>query len=359
MANTTNETGYEITEGSAFKRCINGNWTVSFKTVTWDNLTTGYCPAESDCLVDPIGNYSSNYKPENYGTIKGNPQCIGNMQAVLDHYCINREWTSRTKYLANQLLAITGTNYILFCDSYTTSLNDFRFTPTIEDYLGGPIRTIPPIYKIRACTEPASALYTLPCVNNFCILSSNNKIYFGTSLDQPVNSTQNSILEALGFEINYCNGISGNTFQKCSNDNKIWYNKELNSIIYIKDGQSSMPSPSEAISSKLNPIVKYVRDEITVFGSKAYGWISAKDYNKIYFNKQGSKEIYAIYEISKNKPYLAIKYTNLGVDMCQTTSKLTGIECKQDGNSYYITSQSQAKLSIFWPQLTSTIRLQS
>ena len=74
-----------------------------------------------------------------------------------------------------------------------------------------------------------------------------------------------------------------------------------------------------------------------------------------------------IYETTVNQDreesYLAIGYKDFNYNICDTINKYRdnfpgrpGINCKKDGNDYYIAS-STTTIDNIWPELTSKIRL--
>jgi hypothetical protein len=90
--------------------CKDGNWEFSYLKTTWDGSDDGYCLNNSQCLVDPNGEYSLTHKygPLHYAydTLRDDvsvPACINDGEYFLDHYCENGTWTTRTKYLAADL----------------------------------------------------------------------------------------------------------------------------------------------------------------------------------------------------------------------------------------------------------------
>jgi len=126
-------------------RCIDGDWTQASKKSTPDGIPRGYCPENSQCLVDPFGNPGQDNQPDL------NPVCISNEQFIVDDYCENGEWSTRTKFVALQLIDIAGTNdFVVFCDTPQNVLNDLDYT-------------------IQG--QPVQNLVSIQNTNNFCVLS--------------------------------------------------------------------------------------------------------------------------------------------------------------------------------------------
>src|SRR3990172_8892721 len=116
----------------------------------------------------------------------------------------------------NRSLPAAG-NYILFCDSADNALNYAKYLvgqETAENYIAGK-------------------------ANNFCVISYENKIVFGTSLNQGINDANLPFLSLLG--ISSCNEANDNNYNPCDNSKKAWYNKDLKTVIYSKDAIDLRP----------------------------------------------------------------------------------------------------------------------
>lgn len=373
-------------------RCIHGNWNLTIKRWTWDNTAFGYCPTTTQCLVDPEGNAGNNNKPEKYdGTHANNPKCIEDIQFIGDHYCDNGTWTSRTKFIVLQLLNLTHEkgdpdNYTLFCDYYKLTLNNYDYG--VENRLRGThlvstakLFLTPPVPAKYSCNS------TIPfeCINNFCILryidlvDGQEKIVFGTSLNQPINSESLSFLETLVPHRNYCDNPlpSDSLFKQCkSGDKNIWYSDELNSIIFSKQGIDLEPlSAWEAfvkfLKHPIKGLVSWLADLEIITPEEAkldYAFAKEiKDYNRLYINHLNGKSIKAVIEEpTKDEKFLAINYTGFDTDICASVRKYADTHpsfpkkgytyCNHSDTSYYILSDQPTVLDI-WPDFTSKLRI--
>lgn len=172
--------------------CINGAWTQSVEKTSWDGAP-GNCAQESDCFVQS----STGQNTDDF--------CVANMSWSGDHLCLNGDWVSRTKTVAETLtkFIMSDDDYTLFCDNYNNTLNyiDYAFSDQIN------ARSL---LENRASCRPDNWVFTSwyrpqsNCVNNICVLrknpgQSNEEIYFGTSQNfvdtlLPVPTLRNTFL---------------------------------------------------------------------------------------------------------------------------------------------------------------------
>ena len=358
-------------------RCINGQWGLAVVKYDWNNELPGYCPQITDCLVDPEGNADNNYNSSMYLKDSDiNPICIADNQFIEDHYCINGTWTTRTRYIALQLLNATGTeNFTLYCDTYQNALADYSYGDA-EDYLGGFARGTG-IFEQRACftDDEADVLfggditYEKPCTNNFCILKTDDDVIFGTSLNREIDDNDFSFLYALleSKDKNYCFAPYGDyDYKKCSNSDKIWYNNITNSIIYSKKGIDLEPINNFKLMvnffTSLFAWISQTWQPKTVLGDNINMTFleKVKDYNKIYIQKKADKTVHAIIEqISPENFTITVQYENFMTDVCDSVEKLskkapyTNTLCNQTGSTFTIISD----VPEIWQELTSKLRI--
>ncbi len=346
-------------------RCVYGEWQPAVLKFDWDNVENGYCPYVEQCLVDKNGNTSQDYDASKYHP-DNPPLCIDDGESIEDHYCDNGEWTTRTRLIALSLLDVEtiSDDFILYCDHYKRSLADYTYEP-VEDYLAGPERGTYPALK-RKCFEG----YDVDCVNHFCVLKYEDndgiKTGFGVSLNRPIDDVEYSFLEALNFERIYCDSLSGSgPYFKCSSENDIWYNPELNAVIYGRDGID-------------------VSEEQTVVGSIAdffktvFGWIlgwkpsqpagtaidvslinETKNYDTLYLQKQGDKEVYAIMEMIGENVLITVDYVNFDSDICAAVNRMAkydpyqATQCNATEGHYVV----YGNYAGIWQELTSKLRI--
>lgn len=205
----------------------------------WDYSAVGNCYADSQCLVrasfnpnitDPLAYFESSSSER--------PKCIDSGGYILDHYCDGGEWSSRTRFLADQLLALaysSGDSFELYCDSYDHVLNRFDYM-TDFGFVEQSIRY--PWCKINGVS--------VPCANNFCVLEHEAGVAVGTSLNVPVDDPDHSFLFALNKSEDLCSAVSGAGFSSCGED--VWFDPSLQLVIY---SDVSLPSVSANVRAVL------------------------------------------------------------------------------------------------------------
>ena len=304
--------------------------------------TIGYCPRQNQCLKRVIGSTNAN-NPESY-------ECVESGDFTKDSFCENGNWTSRTKFVALQLLSLPAAgNYILFCDSADNALNYAKYLvgqETAENYIAGK-------------------------ANNFCVISYENKIVFGTSLNQGINDANLPFLSLLG--ISSCNEANDNNYNPCDNSKKAWYNKNLKTVIYSKDAIDLRPlnffeSFVNFLKSPFTTIANLIKGKVSEPPFDNSYISSLKKFDKLYLNRAGNKAIRGTMEGLQFKNML-IEYQSFDTDICsfvdkfgQTTSDAgSGIVCRKDGNNYYVLAQGSTfttlNPNIIWTDLTSSLRI--
>ncbi len=357
--------------------CKGGNWSYTEKKQTWDKSKTGFCPSITECLVNPDGNPNNNYNPETFAGIAGldssqSPQCINSDQFIGDHYCENGNWSSRTKFIALQLINLTEKegidDYVLFCDHFTNTLNDYSYSSK-QDYLRG---TSGNDFIGYACDTGSE----FECVNNFCILryTDNNLILpdktvvaFGTSLNKPIDYPGKSFLKALDFDdTTLCNSVQG-TFEKCDEDiNGMWYSKDLNSVIF--SNQDIDLEPITVWDRIINLFIHPVNTITGLWSVGAGDIFPAKDYNRIYLSTVGGKRITGIIENPESdQELISITYKDFDEDICTSIENYQAVYSTQEipifvcihnesDNTYDLLTDDESLLDS-WPDLTSKLRV--
>ncbi len=328
-------------------RCVNGNWAAANLKSNPDETSTGFCPSDEQCLVNPSGSYADNNKPD------ANPQCINITQYKNDNYCEEGNWTTRTKLLALQMLSIPTGDYALFCDNYENVLL----------YVDYPLGT------------DSAKNYITSNANKFCALKYGNKVIFGTSLNQPINALDKSFLDVIG--ITSCSSATAyndNNFHPCdATTNKAWYNNKTKSIIYSNEA-ITLSSPASFITFLKNPIKAVIDWIMGSLNNKPtdYSFVqNTKKFNKLYINKIGSKSIHGVLEGGEavgQKKYMAIDYSNIGTDVCTVVNQYDAsygnkdyVVCNQVGSSYYVVSRDSGynfDPTLIWTDLIVKLRVE-
>jgi hypothetical protein len=338
-----------------YLRCVAGNWVEPIIRYNWDNDNFSFCAREDQCFVDPDGTVTNDDMPEMYVGLGNpqNPRCIANGQFIEDHYCDNGNWTSRTKFIATQLLDISGStdSFTLYCDSYDKIFPSGSFTSTQETFIRG-VEVVSGFAYYSCFPDKYDEYgYMAPCINSICRLDYDNKdkLAFGMSVNRPLNFSLHTpsiyFLENL-FEVGrfYCDHLFGSNvnFTKCDVANYIfWYSDRLNSII----------TPDHSIDFDVPSIWDgIVNFFIELFGGAPidplvtaidFSFLNqTKDFNRICISKQGDKTAYMVIENPKpSTKYVAARYENIETNMCNLIEErdFDGTRiCTQEGNNYTI-----------------------
>jgi hypothetical protein len=356
-----------------YLRCAEGSWVEPITRYDWYNDKLGFCKGEDQCFVDSDGTVANDDKPENFIGLGNpqNPRCVANGQFIEDHYCDNGNWTSRTKFIATQLLNISGdtSSFTLYCDSYDkifwdpiterVTLSETQETLirgndySLITYFGGYPQVEQEIYSCFSDEEYDAHGYITPCVNNLCRLDYNTDgLVFGMSVNKPINfsldipgliNPQSFLYELFGVISSYCDSIGPDQdFSKCEDNPIFWYSGKLNSIIRSKTGQPINFEPSiwDGIVNFFVGLFGGAPTD-TLITSIDFSFLNqTKDFNRICISKQGVKKAYMVAELPKpSMYYITAKYENIAEDMCHNIElrEFSGERrCTQEGNNYTI-----------------------
>lgn len=380
-------------------RCINGDWKKAITKYDWKGKTPAYCPYEDQCLVDIYGDPKNNGNSSSYSNMSAmicsevdgnllcsnasqvshgfNPQCINAHQYVDEHYCGDGNWTSRTKLVAEKILKSLKTgseDFTLYCDNYLNALNKYDYG-NAEKVVKGAFKGT--LVKVQTCSE--TPRYSIPCVNNFCILNfidgadGKQKIVFGTSLNKPIdyNIEGSSFLtEIFGkSSSNYCDSLinSKQDYAKCKdNDNSLWYSDLTNSIIYSQDSialsqQSAWQSVMDSFWNIFSWITGQWKPKNSFDSYIDLSFLSkTKDFNKVYVASSNGKKVYAVMESpEEGKAFITVQYQGFDIPFCDTISQFDMYSpgetlCNQTDSNYYIYSNEPESI---WQHLTSKLRI--
>ncbi|MBW3014908.1 putative metal-binding motif-containing protein [Candidatus Woesearchaeota archaeon] len=332
------------------------DWHLGYKKVHPTDITQyAYCTSQAACFD---------------GT-----RCVDDGSFFSDAYCNNGEWTSRTALIAEQLIALAGSNdYVLYCDEHNKVLNRFDNYniegKNVEQYIKG-------MKQGTLGTYTYTCYDSQPCTNNYCVILYNNNIIFGTSLNAPLNDERNEFLKVIDKE-SYSNAIGGTDYKHLTiTDTDTMYNDATDSIIFSNNNIPLINSPTIGeflgllfrhpiltLTTVLRPkrtttILGEINEEIINIGFAN----KTKDFNRIYVNKQGDKEILGILErISDEESYLMVVYTNFNSDICKATAS-NNLICNntaEQGKTYVLTDiGSKSDFTIWnnrWKNLGAKLR---
>ncbi len=383
-------------------RCINGEWTKSSLKWDWNGEQWGFCSKNNQCFVSPSSSSEDNTKRLSYTAsdfTKGNtPLCINDKESILDHYCDNGQWTSRTKSVAAKLLEIAQSDeYILSCSPPQNALLEFD---NKENYIFGiqpPPLASQPLglgQKTTTTTTPTqNVCFKLndptgklvppkdnTCINNICILKykENGKFTtaFGTTLNKPLDDKE-SFLNALNIppdKLKVCQSNNQDTFVKCNLDNlgipgDLWYDPNLNALIYSKTPLTASGNIIDQITSWF----KNLFDKKTTSSEQFPLLTQAKNMKEIYLSTIAGHKVSAIKEVQGNNQTLIAEYENFDTSICEYINHLTPtdsslkiellekatgkkyISCTQNDNIQRV--EANKGLDFFWPMLTNNLRI--
>lgn len=406
----------ENVDGTVEYRCIDGNWKSPTELKDWQDKSSGYCPQPSQCFVfgnnnpQVIGNqefntqgvvnaeYAAGITPEgaeplNFagatqqfytdGTV---PTCLNSGEYLLDNYCDNGEWSSRTKLLAGTLaeFAERQNDYVLYCSGYDETLVDQSQNNVVTGTVGAKQICFEGLHK--GPTHPTGYLVSPKenlCVNNFCVLKykdgRNERTAFGVSLNTGLESQESRTFmeQGLGIPSQSCPSDAPDQFVQCGNA-KVWYHKKLNVVIFDKEGIALN-------GNVIDRIVEFVRN---LFGlsdeekTKLGGGIPIRDFinqpgpvRTLLVLQEGDKAIRGVketrgasrsVEVSQpEKELLTLEYENFDTDLCQYIDNARseaagvrqqeGIVCTKENDIQKV--KAIADTDFWWPKLTGSLRV--
>ncbi len=332
----------------------------------WDRTLSEVCSRDSQCLVHPLGELTNDDKPEKYFEAASEaqmPKCIADKQYILDYYCDNGKWASRTKLLASQLINFVRSQsaYSIYCDSYDNALNAYGYLTSsgaVESYLG------------ENCDISGN---NYDCVNNFCVLKYGDSVAFGVSLNIPINDNTKSFLKSLDLAETSCSNVpnTATAFTKCqTQDGRLWYNPGINSVIYFPTAMAAS-FDAAILSGAFGPIKVYVENVLDnpLEPEDDFSFIKSTSlFSKIYHSVYGTKSVFGFME-EKQTPlridYLGIRYS--GVDFRYQNpcfelfeKNYDRVSCQAQGNNVILISKSdptqQNPLLAVWKDLTAKLR---
>jgi hypothetical protein len=361
----TNVSDHRFVEIYNGNRCIAGDWTGTPLVFTRDKKEQGYCPSIGQCLVDKEGDPALNGRADLY--VEGKiPRCINSGQYILDDICDAGNWTTRTRLIALELMDLvnrTGdtSNYTLFCDDYNRTLVDS--SSAINSILGplfSPLGT-------RACFQTEEPI---PCANNFCVLEftsgSSVKKVVGVSLNRAIHDTSSGILAGLGLSASHCGSLAGSgDFKKCSNDNKIWHNPQLNATIYSREGIDLDAPAMGWFRSFFSRLINLFSGSSSSSPDTTF-ITNSSQFNRVYLASRPTREIRGFQETIGEEKFFLVKYTNYPANLCTYLQNkaqaspldpgVSNIICISQGNETTVFSHDPAAMNL-WQDLTSKLRI--
>ncbi|GEM_PF-5825561 len=389
----------EKTEDDRFYRCIAGDWKRQTPKTDWRYEEIGFCPQETQCFVYKTGQQVASNTPLATFLAQGAmyPTCVNNGEFVLDHYCSDGSWSSRTKFLAAQLLETLESqspqDYTLYCTTPQEALPSMsdRTLPFVVGNTIRPQRASPTSGETttRICFDKSDLVWNnlVPtndntCINNVCLIKyGDGKVALATTINKEL-SDQNSFLYALGeqaFDPARC--IGNEDFKKCTTTlpGDLYYNDQLKALIYAKDGLDLSPGLLQRFWQSLRQTIRQIfssSSQASVSSSQTLS--EAKDVRQLYFLEKDERKIRAILESQGKERVLISEYEGFQTDVCayanaeqinQTElhssfallSGQTPLQCTKVDDIFHVEarlpSDHSTSFEFLWPQLTGKLRV--
>ncbi len=414
-----------ISEGRDY-RCIAGEWKYLPPQWDWNVNRWGFCSQKEQCLVSLSGSQTvvdpeaaegtrpfttSDFYNDDFPVF---PVCINDGEYLLDHYCEQGNWTTRTKYLAGQLLDHTeGKDFILYCAPYQEALLDYNAgflggdkSDTIEnpnaDVLGGGEQeiTIPVCFeKFKSDDSGLVPPQDNTCINNVCLMQMEGKTIFATTLNLDLDDPK-SFLNALNLDHDQI--VNGDIcdlapveedegeikFVDCEiPEGSLFYSPTLKMIIYSKDNFGVNPGVIERIITTIsNFFASLFRDEPIVVIREGL-FEEAKNFNNLYVSYHNEKRINAIIEplpkIGNIKQLIVAEYIGYTTPICsylnidkintipydahgefdsellELAGNYSKLDCQSGGPIQRVEGAAfKSGIDYLWPQLTSKLRIE-
>jgi hypothetical protein len=366
--------------GEANYRCVQGDWVFLEPKYDWNKLNSGFCSNDDQCFITSSLNegVSSDYNRSDF--YEGNvTTCINSGEYVLDHQCLNGNWSSRTKEIAQELLESIGNDdFSLVCDSFDNVFIDYVNN---VNYLGGELSSdiFSSAYSCYPGLETVDVVSSREntCINNVCLLvqkdsdGNNIKTSFATTMDKAIDDPQ-SFLISLGVsaeDLASCTTETG--FSECSSN--LWYSQELGAIVYSKDGiDLSEPGFIDTILgwffNRADNSLDFVERSI--------------DFNKLFLLDIGGKSVMATQESNGEEQLITAEYENFESPVCEFVNNirenkrtfgqypdipLEKVQCSANDNQIFqvtveadLLDQNQIPVNseFWWPALTGKLRVE-
>ncbi|MBI2112190.1 hypothetical protein HYT52_01495, partial [Candidatus Woesearchaeota archaeon] len=411
VAPMTDSVMAEVPGNGNYYRCIEGQWYDLPRLSDWNGEEQGFCQTDSQCFVlstnsefideNIVARPTTETDPETtinfhqqVDSVKF-PNCINQDEFIMDHYCgQNNQWTSRTKFLANELLQYPGTSdFALYCTNPYDALEEFDnkedpyiygsagSTEILTSPLGGDAdepseetaRRAGSCFQIPTSTDEdggendAQRLIPLKdntCINSVCVLKhEDGKAVFSTTLNKPVDS-DDSFLKALDLENTACDPESGATLSGSSTSGSVacvtsdpiggelQHIPNLNAVIYGKEGIGRTFSFSY-VTSKISEFFADFFGVETSLSTSLEFVETADNFRDLYILNHERKQVLAVKEtlpktedVSVTRKALIADYEEFDTPICEFVQEnrlsegfevkhLQGekLDCIKDGNN--------------------------
>ena len=370
-------------------RCIDGNWIFAPERVDLEGKK-GFCASDTQCLLSVDGNPDFNGNVSKFylsSDTEDWPQCLDDKDFVLDNYCDAGIWTSRTKKVAQELLALVErrgniNDYTLYCDDYEHALVELN-DPTINAIEGPPETATNPVTgavtpsPFRSCFDDLGNTHagSAGCVNHMCVLKfvdgSQRKNVVGTSLNIPPGQ-QPSLLPILGFSVNACNGRGAAGIEQCAaitGTSTLWFNDVEDFIVFSRDGVNLLPSAIstffKAIANLLSDIIHFFTGATVLIDEDIAFVRSTTQFDRLYLHAAGGKRIIAIQETRADGTFILAQYHGFTENLCSYMQRIssTGLGAGErvtcsNANGVFTVFSDDPDVVELWQEFTSRLRVQ-
>lgn len=366
-------------------RCTQGKWTELPVKKDWNGEKAGFCNAKEQCFVTQDGSK----KADTSVSLATLPYCLDDGSFILDHYCAQGNWSSRTKLLAQEMLKVLQENdeYVLYCTDPVEALNDLGLSS--EYYLGiSKTEEATGIFSPEKpynynCFEELDSLTSESlikpeentCVNNFCVLKVKNgdsyDVAFATTLNRDKQDDR-SFFYNLGFSAEeIAQGCQdGENFVECNLnlEGKMFYSGKLKAVAY---GQNLEFQPG--FLQKVWDMIKNIFVSNSVLSEQSDYINEPKNFRDLYLLNENGKEITAVKEVlNERKKTLVAEYKRFKTPICDYVNQehfpkhiqdellplsygQSSFNCFVDGEIQRV--EASEALDYLWPQLTGKIRV--
>jgi hypothetical protein len=323
----------------------------------WDATESGCCAREEQCLVSATGDASLNDNTSAYFGASAGPKCISSGQFILDHYCSNGNWISRTALIAGTLLNFTyadserSSDFTLLCDAYSNALNYVDYAPVLN-------------YFSKRCYVGSKEV---PCLNNVCVLryksGASYKVIAATALNWEVNNaSQIPFMSSIGKAETYCNSaLSATDYSSCSGSD-VWYNPSIDAVIFSNSAFSLNPTFIESLINILKNPFKAILNWLNRQSPEVE--ISNSNFEKMYSAVKEMKSVSAFTLNENRKSNLFMNFKGFSTDLCAESEKFVPGSCAQAKKCDQIINSTVAagstnKLFDSWQEMTAGLRINS
>ena len=376
--------------------CSDAGWSTGKNRTNWAATDSNWCSdgescwlpqdmyveectqhCEGDCTTDCEAEFS-----DLQGTSLDGRDCTvaENFTFYRDHACFDEgNWTTRTGLIAakfREYMDGLAIDYVLFCDNYTNALNFLAYTGEVPVLGTGTAVAAYISGKNLGDGIPREITKGNP-TNNFCVLSYDNQVAFGTSLNKMIIipyvlgsgwvegvTTHPQVFMDTIFPLG--SGISSNYNIPADKKNefynidsqKVWLHDKLQLLIINPSGMALEPEPVTIWGYFIDPIqtvitwIQNIFEDPTIRGPERADII----YNAV----SGYNTVDAFVDKREGSKSSALKYNNLITDMCDTLNRSIqseDLECEGIAEQL-ITSTEFDDIYQQWIYMTSRLRVQ-